>query len=111
HELAPLRACLHFARIANDEGGADAFLVGEAALGAQAVLAEELAVVAEERDERVIELALALQYLQDRAHALVDRCHHSCALPDLLLLARVQLREDRPCKIRLFEPEGFGPRR
>ena len=43
-------------RIAHDERRADAFLVREAPLGAEPVLAEEEAVVAEKDDEGVVEL-------------------------------------------------------
>ena len=66
------------ARIAHDERRADAFLVGEAALGTERVLAEEIAVVAEEHDERVVELALPLERVEDRADAL-RRPTPSCA--------------------------------
>ena len=44
-----------------------------------------------------------------RADSLVDRRHHPRALPDLLLLAGVERRQDRPRAIRVPEPEALGP--
>ena len=97
------RARLHLARIADDERRADAFLVGEAPLGAERVLAEEIAVVAEEDDERVVELALPLQRVEDHADAFVDRRHHARALADLLLLARMRAPPERSRATRSLE--------
>jgi hypothetical protein len=73
------RARLEPRRITDQERRLDAFLVGEAALGSEPVLAEEIAVVAQEQDEGVVELAGLLQRREDIAHALVDRGHHGGA--------------------------------
>lgn len=54
-------------------------------LGTEAVLAKEIAVVAEEQDERIVELAGLLERLEDVGHALVDRGHHRGAQANLLL--------------------------
>ena len=63
-------------------------------LGPEAVLAEEEAVVAEEHDHRVVELARLLERLEQHADALVHRGHHAGAQADFLLRAGVQRLED-----------------
>ncbi len=41
----------------------------------------------------------------------VDRGHHARALPDLLLLARMERRQDRPRALRVLEAQALGPGR
>src|SRR5215467_15307735 len=79
------------------ERRADALLVGEATIGPEAMLAEEVAVVAEEEDDRVVELARALERLEEHAHALVHRGHHARTQPHLLLAPGVDRRVELPC--------------
>src|SRR4029079_13590612 len=80
---------------AQDERRQYAFLVREAALGSESVLAEEVTVVAQENDERIVEHAFALQQIEDRAHAFVDGGHHARAKADFLLLAGKNRLENR----------------
>ena len=61
YQVLMARAGLDFLRIAQGQRRTYALLVGEAALGSDAVLAEEIAVIAEEKYQRVIELAALLQ--------------------------------------------------
>src|SRR5262245_13268022 len=70
---------------AHEECGAAALLVREAPLRAQAVLAEEKAVVAKEHDAGLLELSSLMEDIQDPADALVHRSHHRRALADFLL--------------------------
>ena len=97
-------------RVAEHERGADALLVGEAALGAEGVLAEEVAVVAQEQDERPVELAGALQRVEDHPDALVDRGHHRRAEANLLLGPGVDGAQDGLRLLAGAEAEGLGPR-
>src|SRR5450631_3113388 len=71
------------------------------------MLAEEVAVVAQEDDEGVVELALSRQHFQYHAHAFIDGSHHRGAQPDLLL-ADVQRIENGLCP-RCPELEYFCP--
>src|SRR5690606_40845122 len=52
-QVLEARARLHERRKAQNERSADARLVGEPALGSQAMLAEEVAVVAQEENRRI----------------------------------------------------------
>src|SRR3954452_6909196 len=65
--LAHFRARLDALGIADEEGRADALLVRKAPLGAQAMLAEEKAVVAEEHYAGALQLSRLVQGIQDRA--------------------------------------------
>jgi len=111
NHLANPDARLDALGIAHEERGADALLVGKAPLGAQAVLAEEEAVVPQEHDASPVELPLFFQRLQDRADALVDRSHHRRALARLFLGADVQRLEERACRRVGAEREDFLPSR
>src|SRR5688572_16824088 len=88
HQLAEAGPRLDPPWIAHEEGRADALLVGETALGPEPVLTEEVPVVAEEDDDRVVERAGSLQRIEERADALVHRRHHARPEPDLLLRPR-----------------------
>jgi DNA-binding transcriptional LysR family regulator len=75
------------------------------------VLAEEVAVVAEEDDAGVVERAAPLERLEQLAHALVDRGHHRRPQPDLLLRARLDPVHHLAAGRRVAQPEGLGERR
>ena len=71
HELAAARALRH-ARAAHDQRYADRGLVDEHLADLHAVLAVEEAVVRREQDQRVVELALGAQGVDDPHDGLVD---------------------------------------
>src|SRR5689334_23383956 len=71
------------------------------------MLTEEVTVVAQKNDERVVELSLSLQRFQDRAYAFVDGSHHRCAQSDLFL-ADIQ-RGKNGLRTRFAKLEHFGP--
>ena len=96
-------------RVAHQERRADALLVGEPPLRAQPVLAEEVAVVADEDDEGAVERPAPLERAQQHADALVHRGHHRRAEADLLLGARVD-RVEQGARPRAPGPSARTPR-
>src|SRR5262249_1641196 len=103
------RPGLRLARIAQHEGRSDAFLVREAALGAEAVLAEEIAIVAEKEDECIIKLTAAVERLEDHADAFIHRGHHARALANFLLRPRANRRENSARALGCLQLERLGP--
>ena len=73
------------------------------------MLAEEVAVVAEENDDGVLELAVLSQRLEDHADAFVHRGHHRCAQANLLLVAGVQRFQDHLRFLAAFDFESVLP--
>src|SRR5262249_28931259 len=89
----------------------DALLVGEAAIGADAVLTEEESIVTEEEDDRVVELAAPLERFEEPAYTVVDGRHHARAQPNLLLRAGAQRVQYRPRLRRFPQLDRLRPRR
>jgi hypothetical protein len=110
-EVRDRRACFRPPRIPQDERRADALLVGEAALGAEPVLAEEVTVVAEEEDEGVVELLRPRERVEEHPDALVDRGHHRRAQTDLLLRACLDRVQHRLGALGRLESERLRPDR
>src|SRR5687767_10746099 len=80
--LAELRLWLDERGIADEEGNADGFFVGEAALEIQAVFAVEVTVVAGENNQRAIELAGFLEGGENLADAFFGGHHQAEAIAD-----------------------------
>src|SRR5438045_4642663 len=108
-ELLSSHAGLHEGRKAHNKRRADTLLVREATLRPEGVLAKKIAVVAKEKDERVVELLQLVERVEDHSDALIDRSHHGSAQPDFLLLTGVYGTQQRPGLIRLFEFERLRP--
>ena len=72
------------------------------------MLAEEVPVVPEEQDQRVVELATPLEGLEQHPDALVDRRHHGRPWQYLLLRPGQDRPEQTHCGVRPPEGEGFG---
>ena len=95
----------HLPGLAHDHGHAQHVLVVKRPLGDQAVLAQEVAVVGGEDDERVVGNAGGIERVEDAPDLVVDEAHHAVvggqAAPDLLVAVQVRVEAVQPLPARL----------